>query len=898
MKTRSSEQKSGKKKTCVFIQSKEYRYYLWVGLACLLVWLFEPYVTGAFSKVADVLSVCDEKPVAIFVVAMAIWLSVYCLIKTFGKKKQRVSHKQIAFMMFMVLIYLGYRFYQGAPFELLGFKVCGIRFAWLDCMAFPLLFWLLHVLLYNPKSGNNGESSLLLTDKAIESAKEDLLGHCDLVDDVLLDVNGLDLSESYSVGVTGGWGQGKSSFLNLLKQKVEQQGDLCMVFSPRNSKSATTIQEDFFSLLCQILSEFHTNLGSNFRRYTKALSVAGGGWFGKAVSVWETLNIEDEKEAINNALKRIGKRLFVIVEDFDRLTAEEILEMLKVIDRNGKLFNTIYFTAYDKKYVNSVLSDYFGNTNTYDYSDKYFQFEYPLPPQKSLVVESFLTSRIVKLAFDDELSRKDQIRTFFSSNRRLISGYLPSLRDAKRFSNLFLPRYMKVKEDVYFSDIFLLTLLKNSDIVCFNALARLDLVAPGSFVHYQNRLYVLVDDIEKLIEKLGGKKSSLELLRRLFPDNITTGNDLVNRICWIESFDLYFYSYSTDKVYFRDLVPLFLENSDQDAFLRIDNLLEHGHKTAVEDFLCSRQSQWLGNKQHFCRLFKLLCYFDQKIGRSDIVEGVISGFWDRIAEKDLGSIIKKDDYKTILLVVIQEMLSVTPAELGLLFIRDIDAINENNSYQDELVFEQEELIDLALTAQRCYYKWYGREGFSFNTVFVLATIEQKDLLTQVVEPAKKELLAFMQAHPEEFAAEMVVPRIVSVGGEDKLQLTFIPSFQLNLFFPVDGYKFEDWTKLLSDTTRYVVSKITAFFRDGRSILRVKPMQSDYNKGDFDAFAFALRNDSEMRLDEAVLEIIQEGLVSDLQGLKERLNASEEEIKLSIRRLVNTRRIDSRFLSLL
>lgn len=876
---------------------KEYRCYLWTALACLLVWLFEPYVTGLFSKVADVLSVCDEEPVVIFVVASAIWLSVYCLIKTFGKKKQRVSHKQIAFVMFMVLVYLGYRFYQGAPFELLGFKVCSIRFAWLDCMAFPLLFWLLQVLLYKRNRDNNGEFSLLVHDKAIESAEFDILGYCDFVDDVLVDINGLNLSESYSVGLAGDWGQGKSSFLNLLKQKVEQQGDLCMVFSPRNSKSATTIQEDFFSLLCQTLSEYHTNLGNNFRRYTKALSIASGGWFGKAVSVWETLNVEDEKEAINKALKRIGKRLFVIVEDFDRLTAEEILEMLKVIDRNGKLFNTIYFTAYDKKYVNSVLSKYFGNSNTYDYSDKYFQFEYPLPPQKSADVATYLITRICGVAFDGNENQKNQLRSFFNSNKDLISSCVPTLRQAKRFSNLFLSRYLIVKEDVFFVDFFLLTLLKFSDADVYNALARLELVMPG-VSNDRNKILELVDGVGAAVSELSGKTRSVELLQLMFPERVKVNNSSFNRIRWIDSFDLYFYGYSTGRVYSKELFQLFLENSDEDAFRRIDELLMKGQGAIVEGFLCSRQFNTLGgNPQHFYRLFKLLCYLDHKNGRSITVEGAISGFWEREVEKGFKSILK-DNYKTVLLDVIHEMLSVTPVELGLLFKQDINSINENNSYQNDLVFNQEELIDLALAAQRCYYKWYGREGFSFNTAFVLATIEQKDLLTQVVEPAKIELLAFMRAHPEEFAAEMVVPRIVSVGGEDKLQLTFIPSFQLNLFFPVDGYKFEDWTKLLSDTTRYVISKITAFYRDGRSILRVKPIQNDYNKCDFDAFALALRNDSEMRLDEAILEIIQEGLLSDFQGLNERLNASEEDVKLSIRRLVNAKRIDSKYLSLL
>ena len=63
------------------------------------------------------------------------------------------------------------------------------------------------------------------------------------------------------------------------------------------------------------------------------------------------------KESIKQTLKRIPQRILVVIDDFDRLSKDEILEVLKLIDSNAAFPNMFFMTAYDKKQVNKYFGD-------------------------------------------------------------------------------------------------------------------------------------------------------------------------------------------------------------------------------------------------------------------------------------------------------------------------------------------------------------------------------------------------------------------------------------------------------------------------------------------------------------------------------------------------------------
>ena len=52
-----------------------------------------------------------------------------------------------------------------------------------------------------------------------------------------------------------------------------------------------------------------------------------------------------------------------MIDDFDRLTSEEIMEVLKLIDGNANFKNIIYIAAYDHEQMEKLLGE--------SYIDKY-----------------------------------------------------------------------------------------------------------------------------------------------------------------------------------------------------------------------------------------------------------------------------------------------------------------------------------------------------------------------------------------------------------------------------------------------------------------------------------------------------------------------------------------------
>ena len=435
----------------------------------------------------------------------------------------------------------------------------------------------------------------------------------------------------------------------------------------------------------------------------------------------------------------------------------------------------------------------------------------------------------------------------------------------------------------------------------YYALARLEIVTPGDFVNYKSKLYTLVNSIDDELKELSSHKQSRVLLGQLFTtsDIEWAAPQPTNRIQWINSFDLYFYDYRSDKAYYKELVQLFLEKSDENAFKRLDDELEKGHEIDIEDFLCSRKADWINSTVFLSRLIKLLCYLNHKQGRSVTLENKITSFFEGQTKKEYTAFFNGEDYKPTVETSLRDALSFAPNELGFLFIQEIDKINEDNNYQSTLAFTRNEFVDLAVWAQKYYYQLYDRPDFNYGIAFILANIRTKqNVLNKVVESAKQELVAMMKLHPEDFARNIVVHRVIDNNLGKYLRLSFNENFLADQYFPVDGFSFNDWVALLPDEyAQFVLKTIYSYYMDGKKAILVEPLQDEYEQGDFKAFAEAINKDSVRQLDASVKEAVEEGSVYDLSCLKDRIRANEDEIKDSLNRLVEENAIDPKYLHL-
>ena len=271
-------------------------------------------------------------------------------------------------------------------------------------------------------------------DKPITCSEDDELGFVEDVDLLFQSINDRqDSSSSFSIGINARWGDGKSSFINLLAEKfiTNKDGYILVRFNPRYANN-DSIQASFFETLFSELSKFDSRFKRSFNDYLKVIDViADNNYLSALLSMTELFNREDEKEKINQAIKQLGKRVIVIIEDLDRLMKDEIIEVLKLIDGNASFDNLIFISAYDKDSIHSLIS--LDECNTY--SDKFFTYERTLPLRSPNLMLKFLIEHLIQnqgFSKDEE----DEIRNVVRANSSLFQAYLHNLRDIKRYINL------------------------------------------------------------------------------------------------------------------------------------------------------------------------------------------------------------------------------------------------------------------------------------------------------------------------------------------------------------------------------------------------------------------------------------------------------------------------------
>ena len=319
------------------------------------------------------------------------------------------------------------------------------------------------------------------------------------------------------MGIIAQWGKGKSSYINLLMNEVKKHGDIIIRFNPRGSKSAANIQEDFFDAFATELSKYYAGFGFLLGRYTKHLGLLGQyEWTRPLESLLTLLLPEKDLKAINDVIATIGRRVYVVIDDLDRLTGEEILEVLKLVDRNASFNNVVFVMAYDKEYINNVLRKHLDHGLDHSFIDKYTTWEVTIPEVDGGVLKSAM-ARYLKLHMS-ELSNQELQRMLrgWSSVSDIVAGYLESVRHLKRYLNLMISKYREVYDKVNLADFFMLSLLRYRHLNIYNDLAWGMYISFGISKDTNIRCYhIPIVERNKISEKLPHDASFL--LCEMFP---------------------------------------------------------------------------------------------------------------------------------------------------------------------------------------------------------------------------------------------------------------------------------------------------------------------------------------------------------------------------------------------
>lgn len=465
----------------------------------------------------------------------------------------------------------------------------------------------------NQKDGNNIDNSLqtaMLKDWPIESAEEDIFDLKDEAEKIAISISNVDRKMTWSFAITAPWGTGKTSFMNMIIEQVKtkHKADFEFVqFNPRDCKSYQSVQEEFFALIACVLSKYDSRCSSTVKDYMASLQLIDNrGIIEKIANFYRIWDKTELKENIGKSFESLNKRVLVVIDDFDRLSKEEILEVLKLIDSNAAFKNLIFLTAYDKKQVNKSLGEAY-KTEDACFVDKFFSLEFQIPSRPYTYISQFIIDSMCEM-INANSSEKNLITSVVNNNKKLLQDYIPTLRDAKRFVNQVVMDYERVRGDVLISEYLLVELLKYRYPDSLKKLYKKEYIERGGFFA-DNGIYYLKENIGQQIE---GK----DVIEALFPKQKSHIGQSYHHVYEVQSFDNYFVNQIYASLRTKDMLNMF-HKPIEDVYVLLDEWLAKEEEASdVVAYLNSFDMDNFRNGDYFKRYAVLVAYVAIKLSES------------------------------------------------------------------------------------------------------------------------------------------------------------------------------------------------------------------------------------------------------------------------------------------
>ena len=859
------------------------------------VWAFNEKWTAA----------CNEWAGGLLIIAIILYF-VWSLHEKWQKTMLSVCH--MGWLVSIVAIYIYYRFIDNT-FYFWGFSISSFNVAFLDFCLLPLgqLGMYQFRIWKHMKEDQHQGRCLIDNDEPIDTEDEDLLGYGTIIRSLLADLKTMNLSKhSFSIGVAGEWGIGKSSFFNLFKQILEEdefkEHSIIVEFNPRTVTDIKDIQQEFFDAYASSLAKYHTGISRDMQRYQDALQLPDNNLVVRLFRLLPSLTVSKSKGVINNVIKEIGKRVYVLIDDFDRLTAEEILEVMKVVDRNGDFRQTIFITAYDKEYVNNVLKNYLKHRKKDAFTDKYFNYEIPLPVQPKEVLCEYVKKLLgdkIKVDGGDAITIR-QMQAEWDAISRPIAEQLRTLRHVKRFMNIFLSRYDRVKNDVVFSDFVRVTLLRYYDINCYQALVEGRLTKGEGFLSYNSTILYRADQIEEKLKKYAKWDGSHDIIFSLFNENADYEYDLPSkyrRLQFVKSFPCYFYDYQPNGVYYKQLIGLYDAETDEKAISYMLELIkfdkdkrqyDQAAYVAVENFLRVRPVEELRYDGEAIRLFNLLCYLNNFMGRSTNIEGSLfymlgANFAKELSDHNIISDTK--DFKKDLEDNIRKQIEERPTCLAFVLLQISEDMRKTDSNLNEYLFSIDEIQIFSEWCQKHYLsKLDGITPYNVEGVINLSKVYDQNNGGKISKSAQHEFVSYISLHSEDFVKSLI--RVVKTHTEKpKLNIRISDFFDPADFFPCDGVDFSYWVRDNLDNyyTSYILNRLLN--EESRAVIvNLKPGDYTIKESDYEQVYSVLKEADELAEEKNVFEAMKKQLANSIQLLARQTGIADDKVRAAILRM--------------
>lgn len=300
------------------------------------------------------------------------------------------------------------------------------------------------------------------SDKPIEATAEDTLDRSNFSKKFARTLNDLKNEETFTIGLFGAWGSGKTSIVNMALKELEelQKSDIektiILRFDPWHFTNSTQLFNQF---LIALANKFNSKknkelnkVGQALSQYSSAFELAElipvpilntviakvGGWGAKKIgdrlqNNLESKDILKQKELVVQLLQETKQKILIVIDDIDRLDNEQIRQVFQLVSAVAKFPNTTYLLVFDKSIVVKALEKVQEGDGE-DYLKKIIQVPIQIPEVKASKLFDALFNRLNKL-LDNHPEIRFNEEHWGSIFKYCVKPFFENLRDISRLTN-------------------------------------------------------------------------------------------------------------------------------------------------------------------------------------------------------------------------------------------------------------------------------------------------------------------------------------------------------------------------------------------------------------------------------------------------------------------------------
>jgi predicted KAP-like P-loop ATPase len=314
-------------------------------------------------------------------------------------------------------------------------------------------------------------------DSPLRDASMDALDHASFAKALAKSLCELAPAEGLVIALHGPWGSGKTTILNFVKQFINEEPEehrpIVIDFAPWWFSGQHDLTQRFFDQMAghlketehvsqetlRLISEF-TNAISELPISVPLLSsfARAGAKILDAFREARQKDLTKLKSKLEKALRAFGRRIIVVIDDIDRLSADEIRQIFGLVKAVANFPNITYLMGFDREIAVKALESFQDLGKGKEYLDKIVQVSWQVPPPEDYMLPTLFVPSLNKAAegTPEELVDQQDLLNMFA----ILRDFLRTPRDCIRLSNALLTTYPAVKGEVNFTDFIAIEALR------------------------------------------------------------------------------------------------------------------------------------------------------------------------------------------------------------------------------------------------------------------------------------------------------------------------------------------------------------------------------------------------------------------------------------------------------